>query len=275
MGEKNLTPDVFGNDEQFLSDAAPGGVSAGTVDAEPEPAPPAAKQRQQEKRPEKRAPERATKPAPTRREKVEEDEEDEAEADTGGGDDVDVDGAMEKAEKQYKSKQFADAAATLRRAADGGAGKKEAQRLRATAARYESVGNALRQGADDSDPPKALAALKKAHATDGDLDGVLDSYIGVKIGQIAPKAAGSYMARNKYAEAKLAADDAATYGNGSAVAAVRSRLEREATALYDRANAAASDGDDAKAADLARQAMKLVPKGSSVYTRAQKLVGKK
>ncbi|HUS66069.1 MAG TPA: FHA domain-containing protein [Kofleriaceae bacterium] len=275
MGEKNLTPDSFGNDEQFLSDATGGGGTA-PVESPPEPPAPKEAPRQPEKRTEKRTPERPARTAPARREPDEdEEEEEEVEEDSGGGDDVDVDGAMEKAEKQYKSKQFADAVATLRRAADGGAGKKEAQRLRALAAKYETVGSSLRQGGDDSDPPKALAALKKAHSTDADLDGVLDSYIGVKIGQIAPKAAGSYMARSKYAEAKLAADDAATYGNGAAVSAVRSRLEREATALYDRANAAANDGDDAKAADLARQAMKLVPKSSSVYTRAQKLAGKK
>jgi hypothetical protein len=136
------------------------------------------------------------------------------------------------------------------------------------------VGNALRQGADDSDPPKALAALKKAHTTDGALDGALDSFIGVKIGQIAPKAAASYMARGKLAEARAAADDAATFGNGGAVSSVRGALEREATKLYDRANEAAADGDDAKAADLARQAMRLVPKTSSVYQRASKLVKK-
>jgi tetratricopeptide (TPR) repeat protein len=277
MGTKDLTPDSFGNDEQILASA--GKSPAPEEDEADEPPPSSGKQQAKapEKRAEKRAPERATRP--TRKEKVEdeedeEDEEPEEDSRPSSGAEVDVDVATTKAEKQYKSKQFADAAATLRRAADGGAGKKEAQRLRAAASRYETVGNLLKQGGDESDPPRALTALKKAHGIDGELEGALDSFIGVKIGNIAPNAAKAYMARGKFADAKLAADDAQSFGNGAAVASVRSSLEARAGELYDRANAAAADGDDAKAADLARQAMKLVPKSSPVYAKAAKLAKK-
>lgn len=276
FGAAELGATMFGTDEQFLSDqpAAPPVTSGGQIVAErpaPDPAPkPEAKKSTRERKAEtgrKEARKSEKKP-----ERILEEEEPAAK-ERRERPAADVAAARRQAEQLYRDKDWDAAASALRRAA-AGAPRKEASRLETLARSYERVGSLMAEGRKyySSDAPKALAAFKKALDLDEDHgDGVHDGFIGAQIGQVAPRAAATYIARQKYAEAKRACDDAETYGSGGEVREERGYLERKATELYDQANELAQKGETQEAARLARDAMRLVPRSSSVYSKAARL----
>jgi pSer/pThr/pTyr-binding forkhead associated (FHA) protein len=200
---------------------------------------------------------------------------DDANAAVGTGSDAET--ALRQADGLYRQKRFSDAAALLRKAADS-AGKRDVGRLRSLAASYAKIGALLDEGQASlvSDAPRALQAFKSALRLDEEFgDGVHDRTIGARIAQAAPAAAGAYMARKDYPEAKAAADIAEKFGAGDSdrVRIVRGSLERKAEELYEEARAAAEAGDDAKAAETARVILRMVPRSSEVYAQANKLAG--
>ena len=189
---------------------------------------------------------------------------------------LDADAAMKRASALYRNKKFTEAAGVLRRSADT-ASTRTAAKLRELAASYAKVGQLLSegQGAMSTDFPKALAAFRQALRIDEEFgDGVHDRSIGARIAQVAPAAAGAYMARKDYPEAKQAADMAEKFGAGERVATVRNSLERKAKQLYDEARSQADDGNTAEAAETARLIMQMVPRSSDLYAQASRLAGK-
>lgn len=200
---------------------------------------------------------------------------DDANAAVGTGQDAET--ALRQADGLYRQKRFSDAAALLRKAADS-VGKRDVGRLRSLAASYAKIGALLDEGQASlvSDAPRALQAFKSALRLDEEFgDGVHDRTIGARIAQAAPAAAGAYMARKDYPEAKSAADIAEKFGAGDSdrVRIVRGSLERKAEELYEQARAAAEAGDDASAAETARLILRMVPRSSEVYAQANKLAG--
>ena len=183
--------------------------------------------------------------------------------------------ARRQATTLYKQKQFSEAAAALRKAAEGGG--KSAADLRADAGKFEQIGTLLSQAEKGarSDPAKSLDSFKKAKRLDEEYgDGTHDGFIGARIGQVAPAAARSHMVYKRFAEAKRAADDAETYGAGEQVKQVRDSLGRKAEELYDQANELAQNGKAGEASELAKQIMKMVPKTSAIHGKASKLAKK-
>jgi len=188
---------------------------------------------------------------------------------------LDADAAMKRASSLYRNKKFTEAAAVLRRTADT-ASTRSASKLRELAASYAKVGQLLSegQGAMSTDFPKALSAFRQALRIDEEFgDGVHDRSIGARIAQVAPAAAGAYMARKDYPEAKQAADMAEKFGAGERVATVRDSLERKAKQLYDEARSKADAGDKAEATETARLIMQMVPRSSDLYAQASRLAG--
>ena len=274
-GDKQLNATVFGTDEQFLSDQP-----AGIIDDGPPPGEPGKPDKERAEKPDKsdRKVAEVTRRERKERQVEEEEEEEEEEADDEEEDvrpSGDASAARRQAAALYKQKQFSEAAAVLRRSADGG-GKRDAASLRSEAGKFEQIGSLLSQAEKArSDPAKALESFKKAKRLDEEFgDGTHDGFIGARIGQVAPQAAGSHMARKRWAEAKRAADDAETYGAGDRVERVRTSLSDKAEALYDQANELAQEGKNSEAAELARQIMKMVPKSSAIYGKASKLAKK-
>ncbi|HEU5056632.1 MAG TPA: FHA domain-containing protein [Kofleriaceae bacterium] len=279
-GDKQLNAAVFGTDEQFLSDQ-PGGA-AGLADDGPPPEAPGKPDKPDKDRADK--PDKSERKAETARrdkkerqaaeeEEEEEEEEDEEEEDVRPSGDAAA--ARRQATSLYKQKQFSEAAAVLRKSADGGG--RGAGDLRADAGKFEQIGTLLSQAEKVSrtDPAKALESFKKAKRLDEEYgDGTHDGFIGARIGQVAPAAARSHMVYKRWAEAKRAADDAETYGAGEQVRQVRDSLGRKAEELYDQANELAQSGKSGEAAELARQVLKMVPKSSAIYGKASKLAKK-
>jgi hypothetical protein len=272
-GEKQLNSAVFGTDEQFLSDQP-----AAAIADDGDPIKPDDKPKEETKKPKDEGGKKKvaeSRPKKTSERIVEEEEEEEEEEETPRPS-VDGASARRQANTLYKQKQFSEAASALRRAADSG-NKRDAASLRSDASKLEQIGTLISQGEKtaQSDPPKALDAFKKAKRLDEEHgDGTHDGYLGARIAQVAPPAAKSHMVYKRWAEAKRAADDAENYGNDDAVKGVRDSLSRKAEELYDQANELAGSGKNADAADLARQIMKMVPKGSAVYGKASKLAKK-
>src|SRR5690606_38811601 len=142
-----------------------------------------------------------------------------------GADDQKTDDAVQEAAERYAARDFDGAADRLRRAARS-APRREADRLTKVASGYERVGRALASGRD-GDPPGQLKTLKAALALDDEWgDGEHQALIEGRIAQVAPRAAGSYMAAKRYADARAACDDAERHGAADAVERVRASLER-------------------------------------------------
>ncbi len=183
--------------------------------------------------------------------------------------------ARKKALALYRKKDFNGAASALRDAA-GDVSDDEADKLRATATNYETVGvNMTRaQASETSNPTSSMAAYRRALALDKRTgDGAHAAYIRIKLGQVAPKAAASYMAQKKYVLAKKAADAAVNYGAGShpTVKRVRSALERKATDFYKQA-IGIKKSNPTGAKSLLRRVLHIVPPDSPWYAKAYKLL---
>lgn len=185
--------------------------------------------------------------------------------------------ARSTATSQYKSKDFTEAAQTLRKAADD-ASAKQAKSLRSTASSYEKVGTLIDSGnsKQSRDPVAALSAYDQAYQLDKKVgDGAHSSFLRSKLSIVAPKAAASHMAKGRYEAAKSAADKAATYGAGSnaMVKRVRQGLERKAEEFYKDALRNKSKNKAAAKTSLQR-ILKMVPASSPSYKKAAKLLSK-
>jgi pSer/pThr/pTyr-binding forkhead associated (FHA) protein len=183
--------------------------------------------------------------------------------------------ARSKASGLYKRKDFNGAASALRSAADD-ASKKQADELRALATNYETVGVNLTkaQSTQTSSPTSSMAAYRRALALDKRIGGSAHAaYIRIKLGQVAPRAAASYMAQKRYEAAKSAADAAVNYGAGSnpTVRRVRAALERKAAAFYKWA-IKKKRSNPAAAKKTLRRILKMVPPDSPYYAKAYKLL---
>lgn len=175
--------------------------------------------------------------------------------------------AKAEAKDLYKRRRFNEAAELLDRAADR-ADDRSADELMDLARGFREMGKLLAsaEGGQNSDPTSALASYKQALAKDKRVgDATHAKLIRLRIGQVAPKAAKSFMAKNNLADAKKAADDAARYGEGAAVKAVYGSLERKADGYIKKALAAKKNGDDDKAKVLLLDAIKIAPKNTEAY----------
>ncbi|HWM84223.1 MAG TPA: FHA domain-containing protein [Kofleriaceae bacterium] len=280
-GEKELRPVDFGTDEQFLSDVSGGSdegekagegartndVSVADSGGDREEEARAAERRERRREARRRA-----------RDEVEAEPEEapvEEEETTSSGAAVSASTALRRAEVLYRGKKFSEAAALLRDAAES-ASQRDETRLRALATSYSKIGSLLAEGQENtvSDAPMALQAFKSALRLDEEFgDSVHDRAIGARIAQVAPAAAGAYMARKDYPEAKQAADVAEKFGAGDSdrVRIVRNSLERKAEQLYEEAKSQSESGDTDAAAATARTIMRMVPRSSDVYAQAAQL----
>ncbi len=181
---------------------------------------------------------------------------------------MDTSGVKSKAEQQFKSKRFSEAAATLRAAANG-ADPGDATDLRSEAGAYDLFGRAYNLGMAPATTAKdAYIALKKAKHFDA--DGVFSSEIQAKLAQVAPRAAGSFMAAKNYSEAKEAVATAeAAGGSNSTTQSVRSALEQTAGALYKEAMSELSADPSGAKAKL-KQVQQMVDSKSTWYQKAAK-----
>jgi tetratricopeptide (TPR) repeat protein len=299
-GDHELRPVDFGTDEQFLSDVAreeadPGAATTATApatsdedetEAEEEAAEPEAGEepppRKRSRRRSRTREAEATEVAPNDAdfEEVADAGSDDGEEDEDSGsrgDSVSASGALRQAGALYRNKKFSEAAGVLRRAAES-AGRRDSSRLRALSANYARIGELLAEGQTSlvSDSPRALTAFKSALRLDEEFgESVHDRTIGARIAQVAPAAAGAYMARRDYAEAKSAADVAEKFGSGDSdrVRMVRGSLERKAEQLYQEAKSQAEAGDTDEAAETARLILRMVPRSSDLYNKAARLAG--
>jgi hypothetical protein len=173
--------------------------------------------------------------------------------------------ARKKAGQQYAASNF-DEAATIARAAAEIAPPTEAASLRALATDYTTVGAAM---ATAGATIETYAAYGRALAADRRVGGEHGATIRERLGQLAPKAAASYMAKSNYEAAKHAADTAADFGSGSnaTVVQVRQSLERKAGEFYATGTKLLKgQPEDAKA--LFRRILKMVAPDSPTYQKA-------
>ncbi len=180
--------------------------------------------------------------------------------------------AKSDARDLYKRSKFQEAADLLDRAAEK-LDDKQAEELLDMATSFKQVGQLLStaEKSQNSDPGAALDAYKQALLKDKRVGGsALTKLIRLRIGQVAPKAAKSYMAKGRLADAKKAADDAARYEEGAAVKAVYDSLERKADSLIRKALDAKKKGDTEKAKDLLRDATKIAPKDTEAFELSRK-----
>lgn len=180
-----------------------------------------------------------------------------------------------KAEAAYRKKDFNGAASILRGSLDDVA-KSDADSLRALATNFEAIGVNLTkaQASETSNPTGSMAAYGRALALDKRAGGGAHAaYIRIKLGQVAPRAAASFMAQKRYEAAKKAADAAANYGAGSnaTVQRVRAALERQAADYYKSA-IGMKKSKPSQAKDLLRRIIKMVPPDSPWYGKAYKLL---
>jgi outer membrane biosynthesis protein TonB len=182
----------------------------------------------------------------------------------------DASAAKAAAKNMYKRKDFEEAADRLSDAADS-ADEKTSDRLLDIAAGYRQVGSLLSsaQREQESNPTGALKDYKKALKLDKKFGSNAHTrLIRLRIGQVAPRAAKSYMAKKKFADALKAANDAKRYDQEDAVQAVYNSLERKANSLIKKAmKAKRKDPDEAKR--LLRDATKIAPKDTDAYDDAR------
>ncbi len=183
---------------------------------------------------------------------------------------------LQRAEEQYRRREFAEAARQLRAGAET-SDRDDATRLRKQATNIEAVASNFERAeqADGSDPAAALAAYRRALFVDRKFgDGAHASYIRAKLGKVAPQAAAAYMAQEKYEAAKMASDAAGNYGSGAdpTVRRVRQALERKARDFYSQAYRL-RQSDPTAARKLLRRILAIVSAESSWYAKASRALG--
>jgi hypothetical protein len=116
-----------------------------------------------------------------------------------------------------------------------------------------------------------MSAYKSALGLDSKHgNGAHASFIRSRLGAVAPKAAASYMAKDRYEAAKNAADTAVSSGAGGdpMVQRVRQGLEQQAGELYKSALRMKDEPD--KANKLLERILAMVPPSSPWYSKAYK-----
>jgi tetratricopeptide (TPR) repeat protein len=180
--------------------------------------------------------------------------------------------ARKKATALYKAKDFTKASDTLLGAAERAHGD-EAKRLAGLASDYAAIGANLDKGNRDraANPPAAMAAYRRALDIDRRAGGQHATFIRMKLGDVAPKAAATFMAQRRYEAAKRACDEAVNYGAGTdaTVARVRQTLERKAASFYQEAYKIRKS-KPAQAQELLKRVLKIVPSDSPWYVKSDK-----
>lgn len=184
--------------------------------------------------------------------------------------DSDTSGAKSRAEQQYRSKKFTDAAATLRAAASA-AGSGDARDLRSQASVYEQFGKAYNRGmSPGASASEALADLKRALNFDN--ANAFSDEIRSRISEVAPKAAVSFLAGKQYEAAFAAVRTAESVGGSNGTTkSVRANLEATANKLYTTA-AQEWDTDRAAATEKLKQVRQMVDSSTAVHGKATKLL---
>jgi hypothetical protein len=180
--------------------------------------------------------------------------------------------ARARASDLYQSRDFSGAASLLRRAA-ANLDRRQANRLKELARKYDNVAQQVSRGDQmRSDNQKAsLQAYRNARDADVSLGAAHQSYLNARIRLVAPEAARQYMVDGNYEEARRAADLAPTAKVGSVYRA----LEAEAQSLYRDAAEIAHNSDDAsrkKARVLLKKVRKMVKSGSALDRQAATLL---
>ncbi len=186
----------------------------------------------------------------------------------------DASGAKNKADEQYRAKQFAAAAATLKSAAKN-AGGDDATSLNSLAAIYQQFGAAYNVGmAAGTKPVEAFERLRKAQSLDNSAGKAFSDDITSQLSKVAPKAAVAYMGAKEWTKAKQAVAVADATGGGNATTKeVKKALEREANNLYKEAMAILSS-DAAGAKDKLKQIRGMVDASSPIAAKAQAQLNK-
>ncbi|MBP9205238.1 MAG: FHA domain-containing protein [Kofleriaceae bacterium] len=188
----------------------------------------------------------------------------------------DTSGAEAEAKQQYADGDYRAAAATLNAAAAKSPSGK-AEELRKRAANYKQVGDGLTAGRTQgsSKATEALSKLQQALAADERSGGAHREEIRGLIATVAPQAAVAYMGRVPAdAERAFAATEAATKagaGSASAVKAVRFKLEKMATEMIGKAQAA-KGSNPGEARGLLERVKKIVTRDSPNYGKATSLL---
>ena len=180
----------------------------------------------------------------------------------------DLSGVKSKASGQFANKQFTAAIATLKGGA-GGASAEDAKELNQLARIYDQFARSYNVGmAPGTSPTDAYSALVKARNLDQ--SGAFKGEIEGRLGEVATRAATSYMGKGQYVEAATAVHTAESFGAGnSTTKSVRGSLESKAGDLY---QAAAKEMPAESAKEKLKTVTKMVEQKSQWYQKATKLL---
>ncbi len=136
----------------------------------------------------------------------------------------------------YQKRQFGDAAKAIR-AGLASVGAEDAKDLRSLAATYDNLNKAYSVGtAPGTRPIDAYLALQSAASFDRAAGGQWVSDLQDRMGQVAPKAAIAYMAKERFEDAYGAVRVAEAAGQGKeSTASIRATLSQKAGVLYQAA----------------------------------------
>ena len=141
-----------------------------------------------------------------------------------------------RGEALYQKRQFGDAAKAIR-AGLGSVGADDAKDLRSLAATYDNLNKAYSVGtAPGTRPIDAYLALQSATSFDRAAGGQWVTDLQDRMGQVAPKAAIAYMAKERFEDAYGAVRVAEAAGQGKeSTASIRATLSQKAGVLYQAA----------------------------------------
>lgn len=187
---------------------------------------------------------------------------------------VDVEGAEEKADGLYRARNFNGAAKVLADAARN-ADDDDAKDLRLKSDKYAQLGKVYSQGtAPAAKPNVAFQFLRQASNYDRNLGNAFDSDIQTRLAAVAPKAAISYLAQQKYTDARSAMIVAKQLGStDSNLQLVRQKLDAVAGELYNEAAKEMSSNPSA-AKEKLRQVKSYVEPKSTWAVKADALLRK-
>jgi len=187
---------------------------------------------------------------------------------------VDVEGAEQKADGLYRAKNFNGASKVLAEAAKG-ADEDDAKGLRLKSDKYAQLGKVYAQGTAPAQKPSvAFEYLRQASNYDRNLGNAFDSDIQTRLAAVAPKAAVSYFAQQKYADSRSAMIVAKQLGStDSTLNLLRQKLEGVAGDLYNEAAKEMSSNPSA-AKEKLRQVKSYVEPKSTWAIKADALLKK-
>jgi hypothetical protein len=186
----------------------------------------------------------------------------------------DPSGAKNKADEQYRAKQFAAAATTLKSAAKS-ASDDDATELNSLAAIYQQFGAAYNVGmAAGTKPVEAFERLRKAQSLDNSAGKAFSDDLQGQLAKVAPRAAVAFMGAKEWTKAKQAVAVADSTGGGNdTTKEVKKALEREANAIYKEAMAILSS-DPAEAKTKLKQIRGMVDASAPIAAKAQAQLNK-